>query len=111
MYVLEHINGVEIDLLLVYVNDGSDRLGHQGEEDGHGSSFQLDIDWDSDSIENHSAELEVDDLSGIRFNDSGHHISGVDSNALRLLVLSDNFKFSLKVVGVDDADLFSLLVA
>jgi hypothetical protein len=53
--VLEHIDGVEVDLLLVHINDGSNGLGHQGEEDGHRGTFQFDVDWDSDSVKDHGA--------------------------------------------------------
>lgn len=35
----------------------------------------------------------------------------MDSNTLRLFVLSDNFKFSFEVIGVNNANLLGLLVA
>ena len=49
-HILQDVNCIEVDLLLVHMDDGSNRLRHQGDEGGHLGTFEFDVHWNSNSV-------------------------------------------------------------
>lgn len=74
-------------------------------------ALKFDEERDADSVQDFCLQTEFDDLFRVRLDDSVLDVGLKGGNALALIVLGQNFKFSLQIVVVDDFDLHRFLVS